>query len=65
MTEREALAQKSHDDLVEIAVAFNLVDREKAVSMDSDKLVALIAHDEEVKDEKKEKRKENKIQSFL
>ncbi|MCR5803392.1 MAG: transcription termination factor Rho [Clostridia bacterium] len=55
MTEREALAQKSHDDLVEIAVAFNLVDREKAVSMDSDKLVSLIAHDEEVKDEKKEK----------
>ena len=55
MTEREALAQKSHDDLVEIAVAFNLVDREKAVSMDSDKLVSLIAHDEEVKDEKKGK----------
>ena len=33
MTEREALEQKSLSDLVEIAVAFNLVSREEAESM--------------------------------
>ena len=56
MTEREALAQKSHEDLVEIAVAFNLVSREEAVGLDSDKLVSLIAP-EEKKEEKTTKAK--------
>jgi len=47
MTEREALEQKSFEDLIEIAVAFNLVDREKAASMDSNQLISLIANEEE------------------
>ena len=57
MTEREALEQKSHEDLVEIAVAFNLVSRDEAVNLDSKKLVSLIAPEEEVKEEKKAKAK--------
>ena len=47
MTEREALEQKSFEDLIEIAVAFNLVDREKAQSMESNQLISLIANEEE------------------
>ena len=56
MTEREALEQKSLSDLVEIAVAFNLVSREEAESMDSGKLVSLIAKDEPVEEKKTEKK---------
>ena len=57
MTEREALEQKSFEDLIEIAVAFNLVDREKAVTMNPDQLISLIATEEEPKAAKKPARK--------
>ena len=57
MTEREALEQKSFEDLIEIAVAFNLVDREKAVTMKPDQLISLIATEEEPKAAKKPAKK--------
>ena len=60
MTEREALEQKSLSDLVEIAVAFNLVSREEAESMDSGKLVSLIAKDEPAEEKKTEKKTRKK-----
>ncbi len=59
MTEREALEQKSFSDLVEIAVAFNLISRDDASKKTSGELVALIAGDP-VKEEAPKKKRTTK-----